>query len=103
MSDAQCIISMARINLVDNVKYFWIIIVRDVELRLCPPILSWNQMRDILKKEYVPASYMDDLLDQFLNLRYSTVIEYMFHFEALMSQCEVDEEQKLLLVGLKGT
>ena len=53
----------------------------------------WDQMRKILKKKYVPA-YMDDLLDQFLNLKKNTsmITEYMSQFETLMLQCEVDED-----------
>jgi len=45
MSDAQCI-SLVRIKLV--AKCFWKTIVCDVDLRRRPPILSRNQMRDIL-------------------------------------------------------
>ena len=45
MSRAQRL-SMVRIKWVDNAKYFWKIIVRNVNLRLSPPILSWYQMRD---------------------------------------------------------
>ena len=60
--DAQCI-SMARIKLMDNAKYFWRTVVRDVELRHHPSILSWDEMRDILKNKYVSNHYIDDLLD----------------------------------------
>ena len=44
---------------------------------------------------------MDDLLDQFLNLRKntSTVTDYMSQFEALMLRYEIDEEQRLLVYG----
>ena len=59
LSDAQHM-SMARIKLMGNAKYFWKFVVRDVDLR--------NEMRDILKNKYVPYHYIDDLLDQFLNL-----------------------------------
>ena len=54
---------------------------------------------ETLKKKYVPANYMDDLLDQFLNLRQNTsmITEYMSEFEALMLQCEVDKEQRILV------
>ena len=62
LSDAQRM-SMVRIKLVDNAKCFWKIIVRDVDLRRCPPILSWDEMRDILKNKYVSNHYMDDVLD----------------------------------------
>jgi len=56
-------------------------------------------MRDILKEKYVPAYYMDNLLDQFFNLRKNTsiVTEYISQFEVLMLRCEVDEEQRLLV------
>ena len=74
---------------------FWKTIVRD--LRRHSPILSWDQKRDILKEKYVPAYYIDDLLDQFLNLRHNTYIvtKYMSQFEALMLRFEVDKEQRL--------
>ncbi|PON42888.1 hypothetical protein TorRG33x02_334770, partial [Trema orientale] len=42
-------ISMARIKLVGDVKYFWKTVVRDVDLRRCPPILTWDEMRDVLR------------------------------------------------------
>ena len=51
---------MAIIKLGGNAKYFWKTIVRDVDLRRRPSILSWDQMRDILKEKYVPAYCMDD-------------------------------------------
>ena len=92
-------ISMARINLVSNVKYFWKIIMCDVNFRRSTSILSWDQIRDILKKKYIPAYYMDDLLAQFLNLT-STVIVYMSQFEVLQLRCEIDEEQRLLCLNL---
>ena len=52
-------------------------------------------MRILLKEKYVLPYYMDDLLDQFLDLRQntSTVTEYKSQFEALMLQCEIDEEK----------
>jgi len=73
--------------------------VRDVNLRRRPPILSWDQTRDILKEKYVPAYYMNNLLNQFLNLKQntSTNTEYMSPFEALMLRCEVDEEHRFIV------
>ena len=57
-------------------------------------------MRDIRKKKYVSIYYNDDLLDQFLNLRQNTsiVTDYMSQYEALMLRCEVDKEQRLLVL-----
>lgn len=62
-------------------------------------ILSWNEMRDILKNKYIPNHYMDELLDPFLNLSQNTltVAEYSSQFEQLKLQYKVDEEQRLLL------
>ena len=57
MSNAQRI-NMARLKVMCNPRYFWKIIVRDVDLRRRPPILSRDQIRDILKEKYVPAYYM---------------------------------------------
>ena len=73
--------------------------MRDVNLRRRPPILSWDQTRDILKEKYIPAYYMNNLLNQFLNLKQNTsiVTDYMSQFEALMLRCEVDKEQRLLV------
>ena len=90
LSDAQCL-SMARIKLVANATCFWKTVVRDVDFRTCPLILSWDEMRDILKNKYVPNHCMNDLLDQFLNVRQysSTVAEYSSQFEL---RYEVDEE-----------
>ncbi|EXB94187.1 hypothetical protein L484_007850 [Morus notabilis] len=74
-------------------------VMRDVELRRRTPVLSWDDMRDILRNKYVSPYYMSDLLSQFHNLRQntSTVHDYMSKFEDLMLRCQVDDEQRVLV------
>ncbi|PON56932.1 hypothetical protein PanWU01x14_177980 [Parasponia andersonii] len=62
MTKAQRI-SMARIKLVDDAKYFWKIVVRNVDLRCRLSILTWDEMRDVLKTKYAPPYYMNKLLN----------------------------------------
>lgn len=90
---------MARMKLVGSAKCFWKTVMRDVELRRRAPVLSWVDMRGILRNKYVPPYYMSDLLSQFQNLRQntSTVHEYISTSEELLLRCQVDEEQPVLV------
>ena len=64
--------SMTKIKLVGNAKLFWKTIVSDVDLTHHPLIFSRDEMCNILKNKYIPNHYMDDWLNQFINLKQDT-------------------------------
>ena len=71
--------------------------VHYVKFKRRPSILSWDEMRDILKNKYAQNHCMNDLLDQFLNLRQNiSLVVDSSQFESLKLRCEVNEEQRLL-------
>ncbi|GFY81098.1 hypothetical protein Acr_01g0009070 [Actinidia rufa] len=71
-------VRFAKMKLIGRVKLFW----QSTEQRRQPPVTNWVEMKEILKKKYLPQSYQGDMLDKWNNLRQGSkpATEYAYTF-----------------------
>ena len=63
------------------------------------PMITWNEMKERLKDEYVPISYRQRLLYQCERLIQGkrSVTEYIKEFEGYLSRCNILEAESILI------
>ena len=71
------------------------------------PVISWDEMKEVLKEKYVPTTYCQRMLDQWQRLTQGScpVIEYISKFDEFLSRCDLQEDEQVILsrfrAGLK--
>ena len=62
-------------------------------------VISWLEMKEILKEKYVPSTYRQRMLDQWQRLTQGSrpVSEYISKFNEFLSRCDLQEDEHVIL------
>ena len=72
--------------------------------RNCAPVISWDEMKEILKEKYVPTIYCQRMVDQWQRLTQGPrpVGEYISKFDEFLSRCDLQEDEQVILSRFKA-
>ena len=90
MSDKRRV-RFAKIKLVGQAKLYWTNYERLMTRGNRAPVISWDEMKEILKEKYVPITYCQRMLDQWKWLTQGSrpVGEYISKFDEFLSRCDL--------------
>ena len=89
----------AKLRLVHQARLFWNSVENYIEQKGQLPITAWGEMREKLRRKYLPASYTQKLLDQWQTLSQGSksVADYIAKFDEYVMRCKVVESPEVTL------
>lgn len=92
-------LALAVAQLTDHALSWWDREVSDRRRSQAPQVGTWREMKQLMKKRYVPAYYHRKLQRKFRKLTQGTrsVEEYFEEFEHLKNRLELDEDAETLM------
>ena len=89
-------IAMASLEFQDYVLIWWEQVLERREARGEPPIITWAQMKDVMRARFVPTYYNRDLFKKLQLLKQGTksVEEYYKEMEIAMIRANVTEDDE---------
>ena len=103
MDDDVCV-EFAETMLGGPAKTFWENCLETADTRRDPPY-TWTEMREILRRKYVPRLYATQVIMDWLDCKQGkrTVSEYIEEFEDYRLRCKkVDDQQMLIAMFARG-
>ncbi|XP_020875403.1 uncharacterized protein LOC110226880 [Arabidopsis lyrata subsp. lyrata] len=92
-------VAVAAAQLTDNALAWWDRNVAERRRQRFGPVVTWSDMKYLLRLRYVPEHYHRDLQKRFRKLSQGTrsVDEYFEEFEKLMNSLELEESEEALM------
>ncbi|XP_024016190.1 uncharacterized protein LOC112089673 [Eutrema salsugineum] len=92
-------VAVAAAQLTDNALAWWDRNVAERRRQRFGPVVTWSDMKFLLRLRYVPEHYHRDLQKRFrkLSLGNRSVDEYFEEFEKLMNSLELEESEEALM------
>ena len=84
-------IRFAKMKLVGQAKLYWTNYERLMTRGNHAPVISWDEMKKVLKEKYVLTTYHQRMLDQWQLLIQGSrlVSEYISNFDEFLSRCDL--------------
>ena len=84
-------VRFAKMKLVSQAKQYWTNYERLMTRGNRAPVISWDEMKEVLKEKYVPTTYRQRMLDQWQWLTQGSrpVSEYISKFDKFLSRCDL--------------
>ena len=98
MSDERRV-RFAKMKLVSQAKLYWTNYERLMTRGHRVPVISWDEMKEVLKEKYVPVTYRQRMLDQWQRLNQGSrpVGDYISKFDEFLSRCDLQEDEQVVL------
>ena len=84
-------VRFAKMKLVGKAKLYWTNYERLMTRGNRAPVISWDEIKEVLKEKYVPTTYRQRMLDQWQRLTQGSrpVSDYISKFDEFLSRCDL--------------